>query len=268
MSEYLKKKVPLGEKPSRNSEYGKQSSAPNQRTNSNLTSLQEVANHSSIVSHTSNLQTSADNFINSQNFSIQRKENNTGIPDNLKSGMENLSGYSMDAVKVHRNSNEPAKFNAHAFAQGSNIHIASGQEKHLPHELAHVVQQKQGRVKPTKKVNGNVNVNDDAGLEKEADIMGQKALQMKSFESGNLQLSTDSNGESNSPIQMEPVFEDNQSVEEPSQGESMTAEEEIAPLYPSDLELKKKQPLLYLIDQEPRQKKKNQSIQFYLDLDS
>ena len=77
------------------------------------------------------------------------------------------------------------------------------------------MQQKQGRVKPTKKVNGNVNVNDDAGLEKEADIMGQKALQMKSFESGNLQLSTDSNGESNSPIQMEPVFEDNQSVEEP-----------------------------------------------------
>ena len=59
------------------------------------------------------------------------------------------------------------------------FHIASGQEKHLPHELAHVVQQKQGRVKPTKKVNGNVNVNDDAGLEKEADIMGQKALQMK-----------------------------------------------------------------------------------------
>ena len=232
MSEYLKKKVPSGGKPSSNSEYGKQTSVPNQRTNSNLTSLQEVANHSSIVSHTSDLQTSADNFINSQNFSIQRKENNTGIPDNLKSGMENLSGYSMDAVKVHRNSNEPAKFNAHAFAQGSNIHIASGQEKHLPHELAHVVQQKQGRVKPTKKVNGNVNVNDDAGLEKEADIMGQKALQMKSFESGNLQLSTGSNGESNSPIQMEPVFEDNQSVEEPSQGESMTVEEEIAPPLP------------------------------------
>ncbi|MDO8991413.1 MAG: hypothetical protein Q7U83_00020 [Daejeonella sp.] len=30
-----------------------------------------------------------------------KQENNTGLPDNLKSGIENLSGYSMDEVKVH-----------------------------------------------------------------------------------------------------------------------------------------------------------------------
>ncbi|PIF29810.1 uncharacterized protein DUF4157 [Flavobacterium sp. 9] len=110
---------------------------------------------------------------------VQRKANNTGLPNNLKSGIENLSGHSMDDVKVHYNSDKPAQLNAHAYAQGTDIHLASGQEKHLPHEAWHVVQQKQGRVKPTLQMKGKVNVNDDTGLEKEADVMGAKAIQLK-----------------------------------------------------------------------------------------
>lgn len=102
--------------------------------------------------------------------------NNTGMPEKLKSGIETLSGFSMDDVKVHYNSDKPGKMQAHAFAQGTDIHLASGQEKHLPHEAWHLVQQKQGRVKTTMQMKGNVNVNDDAGLEKEADVMGVKAL--------------------------------------------------------------------------------------------
>ncbi|HYG50820.1 MAG TPA: DUF4157 domain-containing protein [Flavobacteriales bacterium] len=113
------------------------------------------------------------------NRPVQKKENNTGLPDNLKTGIENLSGHSMDDVKVHYNSSQPAQLNAHAFAQGNQIHVAPGQEKHLPHEAWHVVQQKQGRVKATRQLKGKVNINDDAGLEKEADVMGVKALQMK-----------------------------------------------------------------------------------------
>ncbi|MCB0376139.1 MAG: DUF4157 domain-containing protein, partial [Sinomicrobium sp.] len=105
-------------------------------------------------------------------------KNNTGLPDNLKTGIENLSGYGMDDVKVHYNSDKPAQLNAHAYAQGTDIHLAPGQEKHLPHETWHVVQQKQGRVKPTMQMKGKVNINDDKGLEKEADVMGAKALQM------------------------------------------------------------------------------------------
>ena len=101
--------------------------------------------------------------------------NHTGLPDGLKTGIENLSGYSMNDVKVHYNSNQPAQFKAHAFAQGSNIHLGAGQEKHLPHEAWHVVQQKQGRVKPTMQMKGKFNVNDDKGLEQEADVMGAKA---------------------------------------------------------------------------------------------
>ena len=104
---------------------------------------------------------------------VQR--NDTGLPDNLKSGMENLSGMSLDHVKVHYNSAKPAAVQAHAYAQGSDIHLGSGQEKHLPHELGHVVQQAQGRVKPTTSI-GGMAVNDNAGLESEADVMGAKAL--------------------------------------------------------------------------------------------
>lgn len=118
---------------------------------------------------------------------IQKKKNNTGLPDNLKSGMESISGHSLDDVKVHYNSAKPAQLNAHAYAQGTNIHVASGQEKHLPHEAWHVVQQKQGRVRPTIKKNG-VAINDNKGLEKEADVMGAKALQRKAISNETTQL--------------------------------------------------------------------------------
>ncbi|WP_215907131.1 hypothetical protein [Kordia aestuariivivens] len=48
---------------------------------------------------------------------VQKKKNNTGLPNTLKSGMENLSGHSMDDVKVHYNSSKPAQLNAHAYAK-------------------------------------------------------------------------------------------------------------------------------------------------------
>lgn len=124
---------------------------------------------------------------------VQRQENKTGLPDNLKSGVENLSGHSLDDVKVHYGSSKPAELQAHAYAQGSDIHIAPGQEKHLPHEAWHVAQQKQGRVQATKQLKGTVPVNDDAGLEKEADVMGAKAMQLKeNFSGSSLQLKTTS----------------------------------------------------------------------------
>ena len=110
---------------------------------------------------------------------VQRQVNRTGLPDQLKYGVEQLSGYSMDDVKVHYNSDKPAAMQAHAYAQGSDIHVAPGQERHVPHEAWHVVQQKQGRVTPTMQLKGKVNVNDDASLEQEADVMGSKALQLK-----------------------------------------------------------------------------------------
>ncbi|WP_255423370.1 DUF4157 domain-containing protein [Undibacterium sp. CY21W] len=118
--------------------------------------------------------------------------NNTGLPDNLKSGIESMSGMSMDHVKVHYNSAQPAQLNAHAYAQGSEIHVAPGQEQHLPHEAWHVVQQAQGRVQPTMQMKVGVPVNDDAGLEAEADVMGAKALGLGAVQmrkEGNVEMS-------------------------------------------------------------------------------
>lgn len=101
-----------------------------------------------------------------------------GLPGALRSGVERLSGMDMSGVQVHYNSSEPQKVGAHAYAQGTDIHLASGQEKHLPHETWHTVQQAQGRVRPTRQLAGGVPVNDDAGLEKEADDMGAKAVSL------------------------------------------------------------------------------------------
>ena len=108
------------------------------------------------------------------------KKNETGMPDNLKAGIESLSGFSMDDVRVHYNSSKPATVQALAYTQGTDIHVAPGQEKCLPHEAWHVAQQMAGRVSPTTNING-MPVNDNATLENEADVMGEKAVQMKSF---------------------------------------------------------------------------------------
>lgn len=120
-------------------------------------------------------------FMIGQADGIQTKsekvENKTGIPDNLKAGLENLSGRSMDDVRIHYNSSKPADINAHAFTQGKHIHIAPGQQRHLPHEGWHAVQQKQGRVNSTIQMVGYP-VNDDPSLEKEADKMGGAAVQI------------------------------------------------------------------------------------------
>ena len=78
-----------------------------------------------------------------ENSLQQKTENRTGLPDRLKAGVENLSGYSLDGVKVHYNSSRPAQLQALAYTQGTDIHIGPGQERYLGHEAWHVVQQMQ-----------------------------------------------------------------------------------------------------------------------------
>ena len=124
--------------------------------------------------------------LKSTSEETQQQPNNTGLPDQLKQGVEHLSGMSLDDVNVHFNSSKPSAINAHAYAQGTEIHVAPGQEQHLPHEAWHVAQQKQGRVKPTQQLAGAA-INDDPALEKEADEMGAKAAQRKVRESNTVQ---------------------------------------------------------------------------------
>jgi glycerophosphoryl diester phosphodiesterase len=99
----------------------------------------------------------------------------TGLPTALKAGVEALSGFSMDTVRVHYNSPEPARINAHAYARGNDIHLAPGRQTHLAHEAWHVVQQAQKRVTPTMRMAGRT-INHDRRLEAEADRMGSKLL--------------------------------------------------------------------------------------------
>lgn len=102
------------------------------------------------------------------------RRNETGLPDRLKAGLESLSGFSMDDVRVHYGSSKPAGLGALAYAKGRDIHLAPGQERHLPHEAWHVVQQKQGRVRAAYQLQGG-DANSNAALEHEASVMGSKA---------------------------------------------------------------------------------------------
>lgn len=103
----------------------------------------------------------------------------TYLPTSLKAGVEALSGCSLDEVRVHYNSPKPAQFNALAHAKGTEIHLAPGQEEHLPHEAWHVVQQMQGRVTPGARSRDGARINTDEALESEADRMGRLALQKR-----------------------------------------------------------------------------------------
>jgi hypothetical protein len=104
-----------------------------------------------------------------------RSANGTGLAAPLKAGIQHLSGVSLDDVTVHYNSPLPARMQALAYTQGTQIHVGAGQERHLAHEAWHVVQQKQGRVAAKMRLRGQ-GVNDDASLEREADVMGERAL--------------------------------------------------------------------------------------------
>lgn len=108
-------------------------------------------------------------IANFQETGKRQAQAETGIPFPLKERFETISGVSFDDVKVHYNSGKPAQLQALAYTQGSRIYVGPGQEKHLAHELGHVLQQKQGIIRPTTTVAG-LPVNDDPELELSADM--------------------------------------------------------------------------------------------------
>lgn len=110
---------------------------------------------------------------------VRLRTTGSGLPDNLQAGIQGLSGLDVSGIRVRYNSPEPAQVNALAFTRGNEIHLGAGQEKHLPHEAWHAVQQRQDRVRPTRRLSSGIPVNDSPALEKEADIMGARALQFK-----------------------------------------------------------------------------------------
>lgn len=103
------------------------------------------------------------------------------LPPNVEAEMEASFGADFSAVRVRQDSRADS-LGALAYTQGSDIHIAPGQydphtrggKELLGHELAHVLQQSDGRVASTGAVNG-VPLNDDPALEREADDLGARA---------------------------------------------------------------------------------------------
>jgi len=114
------------------------------------------------------------------------------MPDGVKSKMESSFGVDFSEVNIHQNSERSSNIGALAYTQGNDVHFAPGQynprdkkgQELLGHELAHVVQQQQGRVKSGKKQYKGVSVNSDPALEKEADLMGSQVAQAKGNGSG------------------------------------------------------------------------------------
>ncbi len=176
-----KKRGVAAEHTTRRPSYQRAASDPAaQRRVAQLEALQEVVNRSPRSVAVARMQKRADIGQRKLAEPVQRRENATGMPDQLKSGLEQLSGLDLSATRVHYNSPKPAQLNAHAYTQGSEIYVAPGQQKHLAHEGWHAVQQMQGRVRPTMQLR-DVAINDSARLEREADRMGAKAAQMKSI---------------------------------------------------------------------------------------
>lgn len=113
---------------------------------------------------------------------VVRKKNTTGMPDGLIARMQGAFQRDFSHVTVHPSSPKAPAVGALAYTQGSDIHFAPGQfrpessagRELIGHELAHVVQQREGRVAPTCEVAG-MPVNDNPGLEAEADVQGKRA---------------------------------------------------------------------------------------------
>lgn len=101
---------------------------------------------------------------------------NTGIPGAVQEKFEAASGLSFDDVRIHYNSPRPAKLGALAYTQGTQVYVGPGQERHLEHELGHVLQQKRGLVRADGFVNG-LPVNRDPALERAADLGADQPAQ-------------------------------------------------------------------------------------------
>jgi hypothetical protein len=101
------------------------------------------------------------------------------LPEPVRERMERAFGQDFSAVRVHVGP-QAASLGAFAFTMGEGIWFAPGQWQPtsprglqlLGHELAHVVQQRQGRVKAP---GGGVHIVQDKALEAEAERMGALA---------------------------------------------------------------------------------------------
>lgn len=149
--------------------------------------LQQKANEHTKNSPLNSLQKKADTFathssIQETQMKSEDKSTKTHLPAEVQTKMESSFETDFSNVNIHQDSSSASNMGALAYAQGNDVHFASGQyhpnsekgQELLGHELTHVVQQRQGRVQGVQS-KGATNVNDDPSLENEADIQGARA---------------------------------------------------------------------------------------------
>jgi hypothetical protein len=128
------------------------------------------------------------------------------LPQAVRQRMELLFGSGFADVRVHT-SPQIAVMGAEAFTRGTHIHFAPGRydpaspqgRQILGHELAHVVQQRSGRV--GNPFGSGVAVISNSMLEAEAERMGQKAAQLGvTIQPKVLQLGKDVLGKRRNPV--------------------------------------------------------------------
>ncbi len=147
------------------------------------------------------------------------------LPQDVQEKMETSMGHDFSNVNIHENSSKAFDLGANAYAQGNDVHFAPGQfdpqsekgQQLIGHELAHVVQQREGKVEETKKMGKGMSVNDDPALESEADKMGAKAAKGTAGAGGDLS----GNKEVGSPV-VQGFFEQERSGETWSQSDDMS----------------------------------------------
>jgi hypothetical protein len=126
------------------------------------------------------IQRKGGNGVEAFRVPMRPKAGGLPLPSEVRSKMETAFSADFSDVRVHVG-HEATRLGAIAYTWGTNIHFAPGQynphtlqgQKLLGHELWHVLQQKQGRVKNP--FGGGVAVVQDHALEAEADRMGIKA---------------------------------------------------------------------------------------------
>ena len=76
-----------------------------------------------------------------QQMGEQESINATGIPDNLKAAVEYMSGYSLDHLRVHYNSDKPEMLGMSTYTENEHVYVATGAEDFLARELWRVTEQ-------------------------------------------------------------------------------------------------------------------------------
>jgi hypothetical protein len=118
----------------------------------------------------------------------------------LRTRLEAELGVDLGAVRVHQGP-VVSEMGALALTQGDHIWFAPGQlapgtpagNALLRHELGHVLQQRAGRVQPTGSI-GDMPINDDPGLEAEADRLAASGLPRTAPRDGPAQADSDDTG--------------------------------------------------------------------------